>query len=122
MDIYREHILDHYRNPRGWGSIDQPTTEATGFNELCGDTLTIQLLFNEKQLTKIAFTGHGCAISLATASLLTEAVVNKTDQEIKELNTHTIEQLLGFPLPPARLKCGLLSLETIQQACAKLKR
>lgn len=120
MDLYREIILDHYRNPRGWGTLDNPTAEADGHNQLCGDSLCFQIITEGDIVKKIAFTGHGCAISLATASMLTETIIGKTLDELKELSRRDIEALLGTALPPARLKCGLLSLETIQLACTKI--
>ena len=121
MELYREIILDHYRNPRGWGTLKKPTAEAQGYNELCGDQLNMQVLVENGIIKTMVFTGHGCAISLATASLLSEVIGGKEISTVQKLSSEDIQELLGTRLPPTRLKCGLLPLETIQLACAKLK-
>lgn len=127
MDIYRENILDHYNNPRNYGRLPKPTATSSVVNELCGDKLTVDIAVNEKEedvdqksITGIAFEGEGCAISMASASLLSEFAQNKTMKELKSLTSNDIVSLLGVPLTPTRLKCALLALEALHEAIGRI--
>lgn len=113
MDLYREQLLDHYKAPRNWGLVDQFDKQEKGVNPLCGDQLTIQLVLKDTCVASMHFTGHGCAISIAAASLLSEAVVGTATADVLTMNAATMQELLGVQLPPARLKCGLLALKTV---------
>ena len=114
MDLYREQLLDHYRSPRNFGLAERFDRQERGHNPLCGDDLTVQLDVDKGMVTAMRFTGHGCAISIAAASLLSEVVVGKTVEEVSQLQRGDVETLLGTTLPPVRLKCGLLALKAVQ--------
>lgn len=116
MDVYREHILDHFHNPRGWGLKMGADIQHAATNPLCGDEIIIQLFFEGATVRHMRHESKGCAISIAAASLLHEHVVGQTRDTISTLSLNSIEELLGITLPPARIKCGLLALETIQAA------
>jgi nitrogen fixation NifU-like protein len=114
-DLYREVILDHYRNPRHRGTLDPHDFSYEDENPLCGDKLRIDVRLDESQrVADVAFTGRGCAISQASASLLTEAILGKSLDEIKHLGKDDILDLLGIELGPVRLKCALLSLKVLK--------
>lgn len=123
-DIYRENILDNYKNPRNFGRLKNPTASFSLYNSACGDKITIDLKIqpkadqplDEKIIEDIRFTGEGCAISMASASMLTEKVMGKNIHKIKKLNTQDILDMLGVTLTPTRLKCALLPLEVLQKA------
>ncbi|MBI4991341.1 SUF system NifU family Fe-S cluster assembly protein [Candidatus Gottesmanbacteria bacterium] len=118
-DIYRENILDHYKNPRNFGKLKNPTASFSLYNSACGDKIEIQLKMKNEKLKiieDIRFSGEGCAISMASASMLTEKVMRKNIHEIKKLNTQDILDMLGITLTPTRLKCALLPLEVLQKA------
>lgn len=116
MDIYREHLLDHYHHPRHWGLVKQADYQQTGYNPFCGDKITLQLTFHQKMVTDIHFVGHGCVISIAAASLLSERASGERVPALLNLTIHDVEELLGFSVPPARLSCAELSLTTLHQA------
>jgi nitrogen fixation NifU-like protein len=113
MNLYQEHILDHYHNPKHWGQLAGATHVSEVKNPTCGDTLHFELLISENIVKNIAWTGEGCAISLASASLLSEQVIDKTPEELLTLTPDRILELLGLTLSPGRLKCGILSLEAL---------
>jgi len=114
-DIYREIILDYYRNPRNFGKIDSPDIAIRDSNPLCGDEIEIHMKFDGEKLKDIKFTGKGCAISQASASMLTEMVMGKSLEDMKKINKEDILESLGLPnLGPARIKCALLSLKTFK--------
>jgi len=116
MDIYRENILDHYRNPRNSGTIPDPDASETGFNPLCGDRIKIQLKVKGGKLENIQFKAEGCAISIATASMLAEHTQGMSLDDLRKLSKDDILELVGISLSPTRLKCALLSLKTLQGA------
>ncbi len=114
-DIYREIILDYYRNPRNFGKIDSPDITIRDSNPLCGDEIEIHMKFDGDKLKDIKFTGKGCAISQASASMLTEMVMGKSLEDVKKIDKQDILESLGLPnLGPARIKCALLSLKTFK--------
>lgn len=114
MDLYRQQLLDHYHRPRGWGLKAGIKPTQAGYNPLCGDQVTVQVELVDDQVSAMRFEGHGCVISLAAASLLSEHVMNKKASAVRHLGLNDMKQLLGIALPPARVKCGLLALETLQ--------
>lgn len=116
MDLYREEILDHYRNPRNEGTLPHPDRQAHGANPLCGDAVAIDVKLRGETITEVKFHGEGCAISLAAASMLTDAVKGKRLSEIPTLGKEFMLGLLKIELSPSRLKCGLLPLEVLQDA------
>lgn len=115
-NLYTEIIIDLYKNPLNKGKLENPTHENFRKNPLCGDEIEIQLKIEDNKISDIKFSGNGCAVSQASASLLTDKIKNMNIKEIKNLNKDYILNLLGIPISPGRLKCALLSLETLQGA------
>src|SRR5437763_14573169 len=121
--LYREVILDHYKNPRGHGLIDDPDAQAEGQNPLCGDEVSIYVAFGEDGDTigEVRFSGRGCAISQAATSMLTEMVKGRSAQEVATLPRDELLDGIGIPLTPVRIKCALLGLSTLKLASHKAK-
>lgn len=115
MSLYQDLILDHYRNPRNQGELKGATHEAEASNPTCGDKLGMQIFVKNDIIEGVKFSGSGCAISQASASLLTETIKGKSVGEALALEPKDVLELLGVTLSPARLKCGLLSLETLKK-------
>ncbi len=115
---YREYILDHYRNPRNYGTLEHPTIHAEDSNPLCGDQLAIDLLIEGDCVTEVRFKGRGCAISQAAASMLSEMIEGKPVQEVVQLGKDAVLEALGIPISPARLKCAFLSLRVLHRGLA----
>ena len=116
-DLYRDEILEHYRNPHNFGILEQPTTAKEGANPLCGDRITLMLGINDQgTIEEVAFTGRGCAKSQASASLLTDEIKGKPLEEIAHLGKADVLENLGIEISPARMKCEMLSLETLRDA------
>jgi nitrogen fixation NifU-like protein len=114
-DLYREVIIDRYKNPRMRGVLDPHDYTYEDDNPLCGDQIRIDLRVDENErITEAAFSGSGCAISMASADLLVESVVGKTLAEVKQLSKEDILEMLGIELGPVRLKCALLSLKVMK--------
>ncbi len=121
--MYREVILDHYKNPRGHGDLEGADASAEGQNPLCGDEVSIYVRFAEDRETidEVKFSGRGCAISQAATSMLTELVKGRTASEIATLPKDELLDEIGIPLTPIRLKCALLGLSTLKLALHKAK-
>ena len=116
-DLYRDEILEHYRNPHNFGILESPTTAKEGANPLCGDRITLMLGIDEEgRVEDVAFTGRGCAISQASASMLTDEIKGKTLDEIAHMGRQNVLDNLGIEISPARMKCAMLSLETLRDA------
>lgn len=114
-DFYRELILDHYKNPRFRGTLDPHTFTFEDENPLCGDKLRIDVRLDDTgHVVESAFTGRGCAISQASASLLMEKIQGASLDELRALTKDDVLELLGIDLTPARLKCALLSLKVLK--------
>ena len=119
-DIYREIILDHYRNPRNKGTIDNADVVIHDSNPLCGDQIDIYLKVVEGQIKDIKFDGKGCAISQASASMLTEMVMDKPLTIAKDISKDEVLENIGLTnLGPARIKCALLSLKVLKMGMVK---
>lgn len=114
--IYREQILELYKHPANKGSLENPTHKHREHNPLCGDDITITIITKDNKIEQIKWDGVGCAISSASASLLTDAVKGKTIDEVMHLTKEDILELIEIDLSPVRLKCALLSLEVLQKA------
>ena len=116
-DLYRDEILEHYRNPHNFGTLESPDAIHESANPLCGDRITLMLgIGDEGTIDEVAFTGRGCAISQASASMLTDDIKGKPLSEIARLGRDDVLANLGIEVSPARLKCALLSLETLREA------
>jgi len=124
MDIYREHILDHYKNPRNYGHLHKPHAVTEQENVTCGDRIAMEVIFAKDtyghvRVSDIRFSGVGCVISQASASLLTEKVRGMDVREILKLTAADIMEMLGTELTPTRVKCAVLSLEVLDNAIQK---
>lgn len=137
-ELYQELILDHHRHPRCNGSLDKPDAQSNIFNPLCGDEIIVALRSDSKVIEEIRFTGHGCSISQASASMMSELCKGKTVEEVKKLgDTFTSMMtgerkasdhpelgdaisLEGVQQFPARIRCAMLAWEALQQCLAKL--
>jgi nitrogen fixation NifU-like protein len=115
---YREYILDHYRNPRNYGRLEHPDVHAEDSNPLCGDQLALDLQVKDGQVTAVRFQGRGCAISQASASMLSEMIEGKTTQEVLRLSKDDVLDALGIPISPARTKCAYLCLRVLHRGLA----
>ena len=118
-DLYRDEILEHYRNPHNFGTLSEPDAVREGANPLCGDRITLMLnLGDDGTIDDVAFTGRGCAISQASASMLTDEIKGKPLTEVVRIGRDEVIDNLGIEISPARLKCALLSLQTLREALA----
>ncbi len=122
-NLYREVILDHYKNPRGHGVIEDADAEAEGENPLCGDEVSIYVTFGEdgETIDDVKFSGRGCAISQAATSMLMEMTKGRTAQQVAALDKDELLAEIGVPLSPIRLKCAMLGLTTLKVALHKAK-
>ena len=121
--MYREVILDHYKNPRGHGVLDPADAHADGQNPLCGDEVSIYVAFAEdgETIEEVKFSGRGCAISQASTSMLMEMVAGRTATEVATLDKQELLDEIAIQLSPVRLKCALLGLTTLKVALHKAK-
>jgi nitrogen fixation NifU-like protein len=121
MSIYQEVILDHYRNPRNAKLLSDPTGSIHLTNPFCGDTITLQIKEEGTIITDVGYSASGCAISIATASMLSELIIGKTKEEVLKLDKDDIMEMLHITLSPNRLKCALLSLEAVHKVITNKK-
>jgi nitrogen fixation protein NifU and related proteins len=122
-DLYKEVILDHYKNPRGHGVIEDADASAEGMNPLCGDEVAIYIAFDEDDETidEVKFSGRGCAISQASTSMLMEMIKGRTAAEVGSMSKDELLEEIGIPLTPIRLKCALLGLGVLKVALHRAK-
>ncbi len=113
-DLYRDNILDHYAHPRNYGSLDHPDIAAEDENPLCGDHIRMELKVTDGRIEQVRFSGVGCSISRAAASMLTEAIEGKSVEDVKKLGREDVLEMLGIELGPVRLKCALLALKALK--------
>jgi nitrogen fixation NifU-like protein len=113
-DLFRENILDHYQHPRCHGTLDDATVTHEDANPLCGDRIRMDVRVADGRIEKVRFSGHGCSISQAAASMLCEYVEGRTLDEVKKLTRQDVLDMLGIELGPVRLKCALLPLKTLK--------
>ena len=114
MDFYREAILDHYSQPRNWGVLSPADIDHEENNPLCGDKLRLTMRVEDGKIAALAWSGEGCAISRASASMLGETLVGKTLEEARSVTKEDVLEMLGIELGPVRLKCALLSLKVLK--------
>lgn len=119
--LYREQLLAHYRQPEHWGQLTDPDAQAELDNPTCGDRLEVQLSFDQsgQRVQEVAFQGEGCAISIASASLLGGLIEGQSLADIREFKQQTLLDALGIQPGPTRLRCALLSLSVVQAALKK---
>jgi len=115
-DVYKELVLDHYRHPRNYGDLPDANARAKDSNILCGDTIEMQLRLKQNRIEDVKFRGQGCAISLASASMLTEFSKGKPVSEVKKLGKKEIIKLLGADPGLTRIECALLGLKVLKMA------
>jgi nitrogen fixation NifU-like protein len=121
--LYREVILDHYKNPRGHGALEEADAHAEGQNPLCGDEVSISVRFGDDgdTIEDIGFEGRGCAISQAATSMLTEMVQGRKASEVATLPKEELLDEIGIPLTPVRMKCAILGLGVLKVALHRAK-
>ena len=118
-DLYRDYILEHYRRPHNFGVIEDADASYEGANPLCGDRITLMLGIRDGVVDRVAFTGRGCAISQASASLLTDEIKGKPIEDVAAFRADDLLDLLGIDISPARLKCAMLSHESLQHVLGR---
>ncbi len=115
-DLYRDYILEHYKEPRNFGELDPHDFDAHDVNPLCGDEMGVHVRVSDGRVTELRFHGTGCAISQASASIASEEYVGKSLEEIGELDADWVLDLLGIPISATRRKCALLNLKVLRGA------
>lgn len=116
-DFYRDYILDHYRNPRNFGHLDKADAQAEDLNPLCGDTIKFELKVDEAgRVEDVRFSGKGCAISQASASMLTETVKGQKLEDVARLSKDVVLENVGIGISPTRMKCAMLGLKVLKSA------
>jgi len=119
-DMYRQQILDHYKNPRNYGEIEEATFTHVGENPMCGDEITMDVVLEDdgETIEAVAFRGDGCAISQASASMLTSKLRGKTLDELDEMGRDDVIDMLGVDISPMRVKCAVLAEKVAQDGAA----
>lgn len=120
LEMYQQNILDHYKHPRNFGELPGAEHRAHVANPLCGDELDFYLVFKDDKVAEVKFTGRGCTISMASASMLSEKLKGMGKSQIEKLTHDDILKLLGVPVNPARMRCATLSLEAVQRVVESL--
>ena len=113
-DMYQENILDHYRNPNNFGKLENPDIRSHDFNPLCGDELEVSIKLNKNIIEDIKFSGKGCAISMASADIVSEFLKGKPLDEVKKLGRQDVLDMLGIEVSYIRLKCAMLILKVLK--------
>jgi nitrogen fixation NifU-like protein len=118
-DLYREHILDHYGNPRNEGHLENPDISHERDNPVCGDVVRLDIKLENGKVREARFGGQGCVVSVAAASMFTEEIQGKTIAELKEMGDEDILRMLGVELGASRINCGVLPLRVLQEGLAQ---
>ncbi|MFC1780533.1 Fe-S cluster assembly sulfur transfer protein SufU [Patescibacteria group bacterium] len=119
MDLYQKQIIDHYKKPHNFGVIKSKSKSSHGENPSCGDSITMDILVENDRIKEIKFTGEGCAIFIASASMLTEEVKGEKVTRIAELDFNHIQDMLGIKVNPARKRCAMLPLNILKKVILK---
>ena len=114
--MYREHILELYKSPSNFGILENVTSEATEYNSICGDEITVQVLVKDGKISNVKFSGSGCVLSMVASSLLTEKIRGMKIKDIMKLEKKDILKLLKIHITSSRIKCALLPLEATKKA------
>ena len=115
-DLYRENILEHYKQPRNFGTLEDPDLEFEDNNPLCGDELKVQFKVEDEKVAAVRFSGHGCAISQASASMASEELVGMAVDDLLRLDRSFVLDLLGIEISATRMKCAMLGLKVVKSA------
>ena len=115
-DFYRDYILDHYRNPRNFGHLEHPDVQAEDINPLCGDQIHMELALRDGVVSDVRFSGQGCAISQASASMLTESIKGMKLEDVAKLSKEIVLENVGIGISPTRMKCAMLGLRVAKSA------
>lgn len=121
-EMFRENILEHYRHPRNQGTLEHPDITYEDANPLCGDRIRMDLNVKDGRIDAVRFSGHGCSISQAAASMLSEKIEGQSLEEVRKLSKDDVLEMLGIELGPVRLKCALLALKTLKAGVYGLKQ
>ncbi len=121
-DVYKENILDHYKNPRNFGRLEKADMQHREHNPLCGDVVEIFAEIKNGKIIEIKFRGNGCAVSMASASMLTDKVKEMKVEDAKKLTKEDIFEMLGVKLGAVRMKCGLLSLKALTNGLNRMDK
>jgi len=117
QDFYKEYILDHYRNPRNFGKLEAPDATAEDLNPLCGDRIRFDLQIDaEGRVSDVRFSGKGCAISQASASMLSESLKGEKLEDVARISQERVLENVGIGISPARMKCAMLGLKVVKSA------
>src|SRR3989344_4787601 len=120
-DIYRENIIDHFKNPRNYGEIVEAEIKHSELNSFCGDMIRLFVKLKEGKVEDVKFKGNGCAISMAATSMMTEILKEKTLDEVKNIKKEDIFEMLGIKLGVVRIKCGLLCLNALMKGLEQME-
>jgi nitrogen fixation NifU-like protein len=115
-DFYRDYILDHYRHPRNFGNLERFDAEAEDLNPLCGDQIRMELKIDDGVVTDLRFSGKGCAISQASASMLTERIKGMRLSDVAKISKDVVLEDVGIGISPTRMKCAMLGLRVVKSA------
>jgi len=118
-EIYKENIIDHYKNPHNFGELKSPTHKHKEHNPLCGDNIEVFIKVNKNKIEDVKFIGKGCAISIASMSMLSDMIKGKNIKDIEKLTKDDMMKMLGINVGIGRIKCALLSLKTVSKALEK---
>lgn len=118
--MYAENVLDHYRNPKNFGRMDRPDVREKDLNPLCGDHYEFQMRISKGVIEDVKFNGDGCAISMASASMLSEFVRGKKLSSLSKLSEADVRRLLNIEISPVRMKCATLPLNILRRCARKI--
>lgn len=121
-ELQAEIVLEHYREPHNYGTLDNPSVSLTESNPVCGDTVNLSLHVEDGVVKEVKFVGKGCSISQASASMLTDRIVGKTLEELKSMEEQSVIDMIGLKLGPSREKCALLSFNIMQKCIREYEK